>query len=58
MQLRRLTIGLFIAVAVLGTQLSMSSFALSHRANGDTKFEVKRSNSFKGLLVLLAPAVL
>ena len=44
MQTRNLTIGLFIAVAVLGTQLSGFSLNRPHRANGDTKFTVRIEN--------------
>lgn len=44
MQMRKITIGLLIAVAILGSQLSVSSLAGSRRANGDTRFTVRIEN--------------
>jgi hypothetical protein len=44
MQMRKITTGLLIAVAILGSQLSVSSLAGSRRANGDTKFTVRIEN--------------
>lgn len=44
MQMRKLTIGLFIAVAILGSQFSITSQARSHRANGDVRFTVRVEN--------------
>jgi hypothetical protein len=44
MQMRKITIGLLIAGAILGSQLSVSSLAGARRANGDTKFTVRIEN--------------
>jgi hypothetical protein len=44
MQMRKLTVGLFIAVAILGSQFSLTTIADSHRANGDTKFTIRIEN--------------
>jgi hypothetical protein len=44
MQMRKLTVGLFIAVAILGSQFSLTTLARSPRANGDTKFTVRIEN--------------
>jgi hypothetical protein len=44
MQMRKLTVGLLIAVSILGSQFSPTTLARSHRANGDTKFTVRIEN--------------
>ena len=44
MQMRKLTIGLLIAAAILGSQFPITSQASSHRANGDVKFTVRVEN--------------
>lgn len=44
MQTRKITTGLLIAVAILGSQLPLSSLAGPRRANGDTKFTVRIEN--------------
>src|SRR5215211_2092279 len=44
MKMRMLTVGLFIAVAILGSQFSLTTIAGSHRANGDTKFTIRIEN--------------
>jgi hypothetical protein len=44
MQMRKITIGLLISLSILGSQLSVPSFANSRRANGDTKFTVRIEN--------------
>ena len=44
MQIRKLTVALFIAAAILGSQFSLTTLARSRRANGDTKFTVRIEN--------------
>jgi hypothetical protein len=44
MQMRKLTVGLLIAVAILGSQFSLTTIAGSHRANGDRKFTIRIEN--------------
>ena len=48
MHMRKLTVALFIAVAVLGSQFSLITLAHSHRANGDTRFTVRIENISSG----------
>src|SRR5690242_15058905 len=44
MKLRSIAIGLFIAATLLGSQLSTTSLAGSHRTGGDTRFTVRIEN--------------
>ena len=44
MKMRSIATGLFIAVTLLGSQLSIKSLAGSHRASGDTRFTVRIEN--------------
>ena len=48
MQMRKLTVALLIAAAILGSQFSLTTQANSHRANGETKFAVRIENISSG----------